>query len=80
MKTVDAELFQRMKDIQEGGNNKNDNFDMEITEEGALDKALNIEKNTPDGRKEKKNIYIYIYIYEVIEYGYCHESNVKIPK
>ena len=32
MKLVDAELFQKVKDIQEGGNKKNDKFDMEIVE------------------------------------------------
>ena len=32
MKTVDAESFQVRKDIKEGGEEKNDNFDMDILE------------------------------------------------
>ena len=57
MKPVDAEQFQRRKDIKEGGNKKNDDFDMDILREGALEKALNAEKNTPDGKQPQKNIY-----------------------
>ena len=30
MKLVDTESFQKIKFMQEGGNKKNDNFDMEI--------------------------------------------------
>ena len=47
MKLVDAESFQRRKDIKEEGNKKNDGFDMEILEKGALEKGLNVEKKTP---------------------------------
>ena len=48
---VDAEYFLKRKDIQEVGDKKNDDFDMDILREGALEKALNAEKNTPDGKQ-----------------------------
>ena len=57
MKTVDAESFQRRKDIKEGGNKKNDIFDMEMIWKVFAEKALNVEKKTLDG----KNIEIYIW-------------------
>ena len=41
MKPVDAESFWRRNETKEGGKEKNDDFDMEIIEEGVLDKALN---------------------------------------
>ena len=42
MKPVGSESFQKIKDTQEGSDKKNDNFDMEILEEGASEKALNV--------------------------------------
>ena len=36
MKLVDTESFQKIKFMQEGGNKKNDNFDMEILGGGVL--------------------------------------------
>ena len=36
MKPVDAELLQIRKYTKEGGDKKNDNFDMEMLEEDAL--------------------------------------------
>ena len=55
MKPVDAESFQWRKYIKEGGKDKNDNFDMEILEEGYIYKALNVEKNTPDQKENGKH-------------------------
>ena len=37
---VDAMAFQKRKSLMEGNNNKRDNFEMKILEEGGLDKAL----------------------------------------
>ena len=54
IKPVDAESFQRIKYENEGGNEKNDDFDMDILEEGYLDKALNAEKKTPEEKKTRK--------------------------
>ena len=57
MKPADAEMFQKRKGIEEVGENKNDDFDMDIIEEGALEKALNIKKKTPGFKKKRKTIY-----------------------
>ena len=46
MKPVDAEFFQRRKYIKDGGDMKNDNFDMKILEEGAIETALNVKRKT----------------------------------
>ena len=40
MKPVDTVEFKKRKALQEGKNGESDNFDMEILDEGALDKAL----------------------------------------
>ena len=40
MKPVDAEEFQKRKAPREGNNDKSDNFEMKILDEGAIDKAL----------------------------------------
>ena len=47
---------------------------MEILEEGAIEKTLNIKNKTPDEKNPWKNIY------EVIEDKYSDESKVKPPK
>ena len=56
VKPVDAESFQRIKHIKQGGDNKNYDFDMDILEEGALEKALNVKKKTPDEKNPWKTI------------------------
>ena len=73
MKPVYSESFQIIKDIKEGGKEKNDDFDMDILEEGAIEKALNIEKKTLD-KKTWKNIN------EEIDEKYFDESKLKFPK
>ena len=40
MKTVDDVAFKKRKETREGKNDKNDNFEMMIIDEGVLDKAL----------------------------------------
>ena len=40
MKLVDAVVFQGKKALREGKNDKSDNFEMDILNENALDKAL----------------------------------------
>ena len=40
MKPVDAMAFQKRKPIRKGNNNKINNFEMEIIDEGVLDTAL----------------------------------------
>ena len=42
MKPVDAESFKRRKYTKEVGGEKHNNFDMEILDEGALEKALKV--------------------------------------
>ena len=42
VKFVDADSFLRWKDIKEGGGKKNYGFDMDILEEVALEKGLNV--------------------------------------
>ena len=40
MKLVDAVTFQKINALREGNNAERDNSEMEILDEGALDKAL----------------------------------------
>ena len=40
IKPVYAVAFQKRKSLREGNNDKSDNFEIDIHEEGALDKAL----------------------------------------
>ena len=40
MKQVDAVVFQKRKALRYGKNDKSNNFEMEIIDEGDLDKAL----------------------------------------
>ena len=47
---------------------------MDILEEGALEKALNVEMKTPDRKQQCKTIY------EVIEYDYSYGSKIKFSK
>ena len=54
MKPLDAESYEKRIYIQKGGNRKNDNFEMEILEEDAIEKALNVEKKTTDEKHGKK--------------------------
>ena len=42
MKPVDYMVFQKRKATREGKNDKNENFEMEILDKGALDKALTV--------------------------------------
>ena len=45
IKTVDAIGFNKIKAIREVNNYESDNFEMDIIDEGALDKALVVTKN-----------------------------------
>ena len=72
MKLVDTESSQTIKSTPEGGDRKNDDFDMDIIEYCALEKALNVKNKT----LERKHGYIY----EEIEDYYFNESKVKFPK
>ena len=74
MKQVDSKSFQRRKDTKEGGDDKNDDFDMEILEKGPPQKTLNTENKDPDEKYPRKTIY------EVIEDDYFDESYVNILK
>ena len=56
VKPVYAESFQRRKDIKKGGDGENDDFDMEILVEGALEKAKIVKNKTPD-KNPQKTIY-----------------------
>ena len=47
---------------------------MEVPEEGDPDTALNVRKNTPDGKQPRKKIF------EVTEDDYFNELKVKTPK
>ena len=40
MKQVDAVAFHKIKSMREGKNDESDNFEMEILDEGAIDKSL----------------------------------------
>ena len=73
IKPVDAESFQKRKDPQEGGDKKNDSFDIEIIEEGSLEKALNAEKKTPYGKPPSGLFWGNIN-------DYFDETKVKYPK
>ena len=48
MKSVGAVEFQKIKSMREGKNDKSDNFEMDILDKGALDKALTVPGNTLD--------------------------------
>ena len=54
---VDAEYFLKRKDIQEVGDKKNDDFDMDILEKGYLEKVLNPKKKNRYGKQPRKTIY-----------------------
>ena len=54
-KLVYAEWFQRRKDTKKGGEEKNDDFDIDIIEEFALDMALNYKKKTQTKPPMEKN-------------------------
>ena len=41
--------FQKIKAIREGKNDQSENFEMKILDEGALDKAMPVPQETPDG-------------------------------
>ena len=56
MKPVDVELFYKKKRHQRRRWGEKNDFDTEILEEGALEKALNVENNNQD-EKNMENIY-----------------------
>ena len=56
MKPVDADSFQIRKYARERGKEKNDDFDMDILEEGDLEKAPDNEKETPEEKSTENNI------------------------
>ena len=49
MKPVYDVVFQKIKSMREGNNDKIDNFEMEILDEVTLDKALTVPEKTLDG-------------------------------
>ena len=54
MKPVDDMAFNKRKATREGNNDKSDNFEMEILDEGALNKVLIFPDNNldpPPGRQ-----------------------------
>ena len=54
MKLVDSEQFQIRKYIKEIDDEKNYDCDMEVIEEGNLEKALNVQKKTPGEKNHRK--------------------------
>ena len=48
MKPADTMASQKIKRTREGKNDESDNFEMEIIDEGALDKVLTVLKKTLD--------------------------------
>ena len=54
MKPVHSKSFKRRKDTIEGGDRKNDDFDIWIIEQGAPKKVLNAEKKTLDENSHGK--------------------------
>ena len=46
MRLVDAVAFQKIKSMREGNNEKINNFEMEILDEGVLDKSPTVTKKT----------------------------------
>ena len=73
MKPVDYAEHQKVKATREVKNYESDNFEMEIIDEGALDKVLTVPEKTLD----KQN---WIPIYEVIDFGYFKQCDVEYPK
>ena len=68
MKPVDDMEFQKIRSMMEGNDYKRDNFEMEIIDEGAIDKALIV----------PENIYtkiIWKTIYEVIDDEHFKQSD-----
>ena len=57
IKPVDDVEFDERKLLREGNNEKMDNFEIEILDEGALDKALEGPEKKLDGEKPWKTIY-----------------------
>ena len=53
MKPVDAVAFQKRNSLREDRNDKSDNFEMEIHDEGALDKALEGTEKYPTKTRRK---------------------------
>ena len=51
MKLVDYVAFQKIESMREGNNDESNNFEMEILDEGALDKVLTFPGKTLDGGK-----------------------------
>ena len=73
MKIVYYVVFQKVKLIREGNNDKNDNFEMDISDEGTLDKVLEVtETNLYIGKPWNK-------IYEIIDDGYFKQTDVYFP-
>ena len=57
MKPVDDVVFQKIKLMGEGNNDENNNFDIDILDEGALDKTLTVTDKTLDEENPWKTIY-----------------------
>ena len=74
IKPVDADLFQKIKDIQGECDKKNDNFDMYILEYGDIEKALNVKNQTQYGKQPWKQIH------QLIDDEYFNESKLKFSQ
>ena len=70
MKKVDDVAFQKIKSTREGNNNKSSFFEMDILDEGALDKALTVPEKLYTKNPWKK-------IYQVIGNEYFKQSDVE---
>ena len=73
MKPADCMEFQKRKALMEGNNDENDNFEMDILDEGTLDKALEGPGKLYTGKLWKK-------IYEVIDDEYFKQLDIEFPK
>ena len=73
MKSVDAMEFQTIKALREVNNEESGNFQMQILDESALDKALDGPEYFRRGGNWKT-------IYEVIDDKYFKQSDVEFPK
>ena len=71
---IDAVAFQKRKAIRKGNNYQSKNSEMEILDEGALDKVLTVSGNTLEGKPLRKKIY------EVIDNEWFKPTDDELPK
>ena len=74
MRLVDAVAFQKRKSMREGNNDKINNFEMEILDEGVLDKSPTVTKKTVYRIENWEKIY------EVINDGYFKQWDIYFSK